>query len=256
MASSATPQPRVVLVHGSMSSSAQWADYPALLPGLDVVAVDLPGHGARRAEPFTIDGALDTIAVAASVAAPVVLVGHSLGGYLCGLYAARRGGLAGVVIVGATGNPRGRFAAPYRLFAWLTGRVSHRRLARLRGAVARRLGVRGGLLDEEASYAELPGVWRAVARDCPPRVLADVRCPLVFINGQFDQMRIDERRYLNLVSGSRLETIRGATHFAPLTHAPDVAARIRHFVDGAAVPRQPRGRCARASPMGHNGGRG
>lgn len=227
----------MVLVHGSMSSSAQWADYPGLLPDCEVVAVDLPGHGSRRAEPFTTDGALETIGAAASVAAPVVLVGHSLGGYLCGLYAARHRGLAGLVLLGGTGNPRGRFAAPYRLFAWLTGRVSHRRLARLRGAVARRLGVRDGLLDEEASYTALPGVWRAVAEDCPPRVLADVRCPVVFVNGQFDQMRIDERRYLHLVPGATLETVRGATHFAPLTHAPDVAARIRRFVDDVAAHR-------------------
>ena len=227
----------MVLVHGSMSSSAQWADYPGLLPDCEVVAVDLPGHGSRAAEPFTTAAALSVIAEAVDGAETVVLVGHSLGGYLCGFYAARHRGLAGLVLLGGTGNPRGRFAAPYRLFAWLTGRVSHRRLARLRGAVARRLGVRDGLLDEEASYTALPGVWRAVAEDCPPRVLADVRCPVLFVNGQLDQMRLDERRYLRLVPGATLETVRGATHFAPLTHAPDVAARIRRFVDDVAAHR-------------------
>ena len=224
-----------MLVHGSMSSSAQWADYPGLLPDCEVVSVDLPGHGSRAAEPFTTAAALSVIAEAVDGAETVVLVGHSLGGYLCGLYAARHRGLAGLVVLGGTGNPRGRFAAPYRLFAWVTGRVSHQRLARLRGAVARRVGVRAGLLDEEASYAGLPGVWRAVAEDCPPRVLADVRCPVLFVNGQFDQMRLDERRYLRLVPGSTLETVRGATHVAPLTHAPEVAARIRRFVDDVAA---------------------
>ena len=221
---------RLVLVHGSMSSSAQWADYPALLPEFDVVAVDLPGHGSRRDEPFSTPAALAAISLAAGDQ-PVVLVGHSLGGYLAGLAAAGMGRrVVGLVLIGATGNPRGRVAGPYRGFAWLTRRVSHRRLGRIRVALARRLGVREGLLPGDASYADLPAVWRAVAEDCPPRVLRGLTCPVLFINGQYDQMRVDERRYLSVVPRGELAIVPGATHFSPLTHAPVVADLIRGFV--------------------------
>lgn len=229
---------RLVLVHGSMSSSAQWVDYPALLPGLDVVAVDLPGHGPRSGETFSTAGALEVIGEAAAGDRPVVLVGHSLGGYLCGLFASTpRPRLAGVVLIGATGNPRGPMAVPYRGFAWLTGRVDHRRLGRVRLGLARRLGVREGLLPDAASYGSLPAVWRAVAEDCPPRVLATVACPVLFLNGQFDQMRVDERRYRRLVPGAGLAIVPRASHFAPLTHPAAVASIIRRFVDQVvAVP--------------------
>lgn len=221
---------RLILVHGSMSSSAQWADYPSLLPEFDVVAVDLPGHGSRRAEPFSVSAAMTAISLAAGDL-PVVLVGHSLGGYLAGVGAAELGErVVGLILIGATGNPRGSVAGPYRLFAWLTRRVSHPRLSRTRLAVARRLGVRDGLLPADASYADLPAIWRAVSEDCPPRVLRGLSCPVLFINGRYDQMRIDERRYLSLVARGELAIVGGATHLSPLTHAPAVAALIRDFV--------------------------
>ena len=56
------PQPvRLVLVHGSQVNRAVWSHYAALLgPGVEVVAPDLPAHGARRDEVFTWESALAT----------------------------------------------------------------------------------------------------------------------------------------------------------------------------------------------------
>lgn len=222
--------PKLVLVHGSMSSAEQWMDYPALLPEFEVVAIDLPGHGEKVGVPFTTESALDAIAEAVAGAGPVVVVGHSLGAYLAGLFAGTRAHrLRGLVLIGATGNPRGRLAWVYRGFAWLTRRVDHSVLARLRGGVARLLGVRPELLPADPDYATLPDVWESVMRDCPPGVLRSVGCPVLFINGQFDQMRADERRYRTRVEGSALDIIPRASHFAPLTHAPEVAEAIRRF---------------------------
>ena len=219
-------RPRLVLVHGSMASSAQWADYPGLLPDFDVVPIDLPGHGGRAGERFSTGAALDAIGEAVDGDAPAVLAGHSLGGYLAGLFAGTRPHtLAGLALIGATGNPRSPLAGTYRGFAKLTRWVSHERLGRSRLALAARLGVRPELLPEQADYATLPAVWRAVMADCPPRVLRGVTCPVLFVNGQFDQMRIDERRYRRLVPGAELAIVPRASHLAPLTH-PDVVAGI------------------------------
>ena len=79
---------RLVLVHGSRLSHTQWAPQVALLEEeFDLVLPDLPGHGSRAAEPFTLDRAVG--AIAETVDGParvgrdgrVILVGHSLGGY-------------------------------------------------------------------------------------------------------------------------------------------------------------------------------
>ena len=50
---------RLVLVHGSQVSGAQWSRYAALLgPDVDLVTPDLVGHGSRRSEAFTWEDAL------------------------------------------------------------------------------------------------------------------------------------------------------------------------------------------------------
>lgn len=233
-----SPRARLVLVHGSMSSSAQWADYPALLPEFDVVAVDLPGHGLRREEPFSIPAALEVIADAMKGSRRAILVGHSLGGYVCARFAAETPTAAGLVLIGATGDPSGGLTIPYRVFAWLSGRVPPRTLVRLRLAVARRLGVRTALLSDAADYRSLPAVLRAVAAGCGAGDLARVTCPVLFINGRFDQMRIDERRYLRLTPQAQLAIIPRATHLAPLTHPVAVADRIRGFAAQQLVERR------------------
>lgn len=83
----------VVLVHGARTSSSQW---DLQLPGLReagyrTLAPDLPGHGRRRGEPFTLEAAtaaiLDAVLSAGSGPGTVHLVGSSLGGML-GIHAA------------------------------------------------------------------------------------------------------------------------------------------------------------------------
>ena len=75
----------VVLVHGLRTSRTMWrAQVEALQRvGHRAVAVDLPGHGTRIGEPFTLDAAVDTVADAIDeVGGPAVVVGLSLGGYV------------------------------------------------------------------------------------------------------------------------------------------------------------------------------
>ena len=65
-----TTATRLVLVHGSRLSASQWAPQQARLAAdptlgwLEVVVPDLPGHGARSPEPFTLDRASAEEAVA------------------------------------------------------------------------------------------------------------------------------------------------------------------------------------------------
>lgn len=227
-----TPLPRLVLVHGSLSSIAAWGDYGDLLPHQEVVTVDLPGHGENREQEFTTDSALQAIGAAVGgTAAPVVLGGHSLGGYLSALWAHRNPGrLAGLVLMGASGKPNSRLAGLYKAFSRLTERADHDRLARRREALAQRLGVRPEQMSGQASYELLPLTWQAVFDDCPPWMVTTLDVPVLYVNGQFDQMRIHERQYVARTPDARLRIIKGATHFAPLTHEPEVAGAIAEFV--------------------------
>lgn len=232
-------RPLLVLVHGSLFNAEEWSGYAQLLPNCDVVAVDLPGHGTRTRAPFTTSAAIQVINEAVAKKRPgqlVVLAGHSLGGYMAAAYAARYPeALDGLVLIGASGDPRSPLAAVYRAYAWLVGRVSHDTLAKVRNTVAQLMGVKNEQLPDASAYAVLPQAWQAVIDDCPRELMSDISCPVLFINGQFDQMRVNERAYQRLVPGSRRVIIPRASHLAPLTHPRHVARFLDEFI--ATLPR-------------------
>ncbi len=96
---------RFVLVHGAGSGAWAWE---RLIPeleslGHDAVAIDLPGAGARRDEPATLDGYRD--AVLDVLCDGDVLVGHSMGGYVISLVADAAAERVGHLIYLAAGVP-------------------------------------------------------------------------------------------------------------------------------------------------------
>ncbi len=222
---------RLIALHGSMSSAAQWRGYASLLGGVDVVSPDLPGHGQRLAERFTIPRVAETIEKASSGADQFVLAGHSLGGYLAFGYAATHPDrVAGLILLGASAEPTGALAATYGAFAWAVERAPRRAFTHARNSLARRLGMADDLLVPPEAYDDLAHIWASVQRACPLRLLGQVRCPVVIINGQFDQMRLHERQAARLASNAPVRIITGASHLAPITHCAAVAGEIRQFL--------------------------
>ena len=108
----------IVLVHGTRTSSAIWGpQLEALrLSGHPAFAVDLPGHGERTLERFSLPGAMQTIDDAVTeFGAPPLLVGLSLGGYASLAYAAEhQSKLAGVVLSGCSTELAGKPLNLYR----------------------------------------------------------------------------------------------------------------------------------------------
>lgn len=230
-------RPRLVLVHGTRMDGRQWDPYVPLLPGVEVVAPDLPGHGRRVGEPFTLEGAVRTVAEAVDGAGErrVVLAGHSLGGYMATVYAAGHPGVLGeLVLVGATADPAGPLTAVYRGFAGLVGRSDPERMARATNRMVRWLGARGDIADAlpgGEAYAALPAAWQVVMDECGPDLLRRVDCPVVLVNGQLDQMRLHVRRFATAAAGeARVVTVPGATHLLPLTHPDRLAQILREVV--------------------------
>lgn len=226
---------RLVLVHGTRMSRGQWADYPALLPEMELVTPDLPGHGSRRDAKFTTDAAMESIDEGVRGGAPgqrVVLVGHSLGGYMAMLYAARQSPapLSGLVLIGSSAVPSGPGAALYRSFASVVPRVGADRMARAANGVVARLGVSEQVahsLSGGEGYANISASWDAVMRDCRPELLAGLECPVLLLNGQFDQLRVHARRYAAQSPHARVETVPKTTHLLPMTHPQRVAEILR-----------------------------
>ena len=84
----------IVLVHGVNDQAGTWAAVvPALKKESRIIAIDLPGHGesAPAGGPLPMPlliKALQTVIDRESADKPVVLVGNSMGGWVCMLYAA------------------------------------------------------------------------------------------------------------------------------------------------------------------------
>lgn len=209
----------------------EWAAYPPLLPEAEIIAIDFPGHGSRLGEEFTAEAALASIAAAVDARAPgqaVVLAGHSLGGYLAMLYAARHPtALDALVLIGSSAEPDGPLSGIYRRFAALLLRVGAERMSRVSNAVMRRFGTPEEMLPGHESYAALPAAWQVVFDECRADLLTDVVCPVFLVNGQFDQMRLHVRRFADAAHDPHVITVPHATHFLPITHAEQVAEVLR-----------------------------
>ncbi|MGO4597792.1 alpha/beta fold hydrolase [Terrabacter sp. 2RAF25] len=228
----------LVLVHGSRLSSTQWApQVPLLSDHVGLTLVDLPGHGARAGEPFTMDRCVGVIGEAVSSASahadPVVLVGHSLGGYAAMAYAAARPDtLAGLVLAGSSATPTGPGAAVYRGVAALTNRLGPARMTRVNDRVLHRI-YPADLIDPVIAggywFDATPAAWQEVMTHCRPSMLHGVRCPVLLLNGQFDQFRIGTRAYLRACPTARVETIPRASHLSNLDQPEAFAAALLRF---------------------------
>lgn len=80
---------RVVLIHGMTNSARAFDRLTPLLHGLDVTALDLPGHGAKASTPCPVSIDEMAAAILPEIDGPAVLVGHSLGGHVATALAQR-----------------------------------------------------------------------------------------------------------------------------------------------------------------------
>ena len=210
------------LVHGIRTSATMWRHQAAALraDGYQVLAADLPGHGTRLQEPFTVPSALAAIdAGVQELGGRVMLVGLSLGGYYAMAYAAvHPERVVGLVAAGCSALPRGPLLTGYRALARAIGRLPDQGRW-LNDTMVRRLLPAQGAIDVLAGGTALevmdPGL-RATATLSPLDDLAVFAGPVWLVNGRFDHFRLHERRYLAANRRARLIIVPGATHLVSL----------------------------------------
>lgn len=226
-------KPLLVLAHGTRTTKAQWDGYAQRLPEAELLAIDLPGHGTLQGGPVTFDEVIrvfDEAVATRKPGQPLILGGHSLGGYLAALYAGHlaeehdRQELDGLLLVGTTGDPRSVVAAGYKGFAKLLPMIGFERMTTIANWFYRALNLTEDLPGPEA-YTALSDSWSLVFEHCGPQNLRALECPVVFVNGQLDQMRVHVKRFANSAKRPQVHLVKGATHVLPMTH-PDELARI------------------------------
>jgi pimeloyl-ACP methyl ester carboxylesterase len=231
----------IVLVHGSGDSSAVWRDVvAAMAPPRMALAVDLPGHGARAAEPgpdmLTVaDYAADVWQTIQQVglARPVVM-GHSLGGAITlQLGLEHSAELAGLVLVGTGARLR-------VLPAFLEGAATDPERA---GLEMTRFGTSPHTAPEESARwarARAPVSGQVFHRDLAACNVFDVMAeldkitvPTLIICGDDD--RLTPPKYSAYLAAhlpqAELQRIPKAGHFVMLEQRDAFIAALRDWLD-------------------------
>ncbi|WP_153542273.1 alpha/beta fold hydrolase [Streptomyces sp. RB17] len=227
----------IVFVHGTRFSAGQWSmQLAALRDEFPVVAVDLPGHGERSAQPWSLSTATEIIASAVDSLGrgPALVVGHSLGGY-ASLEFARRcpEQLRGLILAGASASTRGLRAAPYRWVARLVHRMPADRLARWNDRLLLRLYPREvveATIRSGYAFHTLPAAWNEVLGRFDAGAMRYVKAPVLILNGEKDAIfRTREADFARTHPHARVELIPRAGHLANFDEPDAFTDAVRRF---------------------------
>jgi pimeloyl-ACP methyl ester carboxylesterase len=207
--------PRLILIHGTPGTAVGWADFLAdPPPGIEVVALDRPGFGESGPDGAmtTLDGQADAVAALLPEDRPSILLGHSMGGPVAALAAARHPErVRSLILLAASLDPALEVVHPLqRVGDWASVRAVLPRM--IRNANAELLDLKPQL---EALRAELPLI----------------RCPVLIVHGTRDDLvPFSNTAYAatNLTGACLVETIalEGADHFLPWDAVAVVRAAI------------------------------
>lgn len=233
----------ILLIHGSGVTARSWTDQlRGLGRALRVLAIDLPGRGESDPIPeATVEGYADTALglLKALGTGPVFVAGHSLGGGVALVLAARGPEVVGGLILLSTCAKLPETANPLGSLLWyLPGPIRKllffsmvKKMLFSPGAVAR--AVRLGMEEIRTCRPEtiVKDVAAAKAMDLE-EVAAGLDVPALILCGSRDKLTPPalSERLRDLMPGSRLHVVEGAGHMLPLEAPEEVNQAILDFV--------------------------
>jgi len=253
----------VLLVHGQPGLGSDWDAVVERLADHRLLVVDRPGYGRSGDETRSIEGNAELLGdlLAERGAVPATIVGHSYGGGVAIVLAARRPALvSGLVLVGSVGRADSVNVLDRLLAAPMMGEVLSaaglftlgRVLPRLRGVapVQRHAALewlRATLPDDRYDRVSAqPGrrVWRSFVAEqrtlmreisAVESALAFVRAPTIVISGGWDLVVPPSvsASIATAIPGAELVTVARTGHFVP-RDAPDVVASAVRSVESRA----------------------
>lgn len=213
--------PQVVFVHGIRTSATMWRAQVEHLTaaGIGAHALDLPGHGTRMSETFTLDGAFETIDAAVTDAAargPVLLVAHSMGGLVSIEYMGREDPppVEAFIAAGCTSIPRGAGLTMYRTLARGFDRLPRRGQPLTDMVLDRTLPpeTRADFAAGGYAYDAQDTALRSLSLLDLVSALKRISVPMWFVNGQWDQLRLNERLFTALKPEAELIVVPRTSH--------------------------------------------
>ncbi|GLW49415.1 lysophospholipase [Streptomyces sp. NBRC 14336] len=227
----------VVFVHGTRFSAGQWSmQIAALQDEFPVAAIDLPGHGKRSAEPWSLRGASEVIAAAVDSLGhgPALIVGHSLGGYASLDFARHHPDrVRGLILAGASASTRGLRTAPYRWVAGLVPRIPVDRLTKWNDRLLRRLyppEVVEATIRSGYAFHALPAAWGEVLGRFDAGSMRFVQAPVLILNGEKDTLfRADEAEFARAHPHARVELVPRAGHLVNFDAPGAFTDAVRRF---------------------------
>ena len=213
--------PQVVFVHGIRTSATMWRAQVEHLTaaGIGAHALDLPGHGTRMSETFRLDGAFETIDAAVTDAAargPVLLVAHSMGGLVSIDYMGREDPppVEAFIAAGCTSIPRGAGLTMYRTLARGFDRLPRRGQPLTDMVLDRTLPpeTRADFAAGGYAYDAQDTALRSLSVLDLVSALKRISVPMWFVNGQWDQLRLNERLFTALKPEAELIVVPRTSH--------------------------------------------
>lgn len=236
--------PTLILLHGATCNGRMW---DALRRGLDpkfrVMTPDLPGHGTRRGEPYTLKGAIDTVVhcAAAIPEAPIIVAGDSLGGYssLAAAAALPPQQLKGLILCGSSSNLTGTALLPYRLqiavFKTLLALKGEDKLiASMRPKLIKDIGMQpqdvDAMMAAHMSLAVFAQCVHALKNVDFRTKLAAVEVPVMIVNGTKDSGHMrQEASFLAIAKDATVEHLADCKHGVTIRRSADCAQLFNKF---------------------------
>ena len=228
----------IVLVHGAAWTRNMWIpQMEALSDEFCVLAIDLPGHGTLREQPFQLTTACQIIidSLKQQTQERALIVGLSLGGYVamaCAYDYPQN--IAGLVLSGCCIDYRGVIGFLSRLDSSLVTKLfSEQRLTRMQEKSLRGQFTESIIepqLKAGFSWKAMPQTYRELASHDFYTMLHTFTGPTLVVNGENDKLnRKGEAELLKAAQDGQLQIVKQAHHLCNLEQPEAFTHLMRAF---------------------------